>query len=367
MADKRQLIFSILEFLEDEIKSGTLDEEAVESIEVSTQCLETAYGINTRDHGVLRPDRSLREMFKTVYGTPDASLGTNNDLYMEPDIRSPSAPDVCSSVTANDCSPSGDEKKKAEESKNQGNELMKQERYNEAAVCYTNAISVDSTNAVYYSNRAAAFSKLDNHKRALEDCNRAINIDPQYSKAYGRMGLAYTHLNDLTKAKDAYAKAVELEPSNDSYQANLRIAEKKLKDANIGGGGGGGGAMPGFGPALGGMDIGSLLNNPALMNAASSILQNPQMQSMMSSMMGQAMEGDGGQNPDQAASMANLLQVGQQMASQIQQQNPDIVQQIQGMRNRQNQPPGGADNANPNAPNNNGNQQSQGGSDPPTS
>ncbi len=68
MADKRQLIFSILEFLEDEIKSGTLEEEAVESIEVSTQCLETAYGINTRDHGVLRPDRSLREMFKTVYG-----------------------------------------------------------------------------------------------------------------------------------------------------------------------------------------------------------------------------------------------------------------------------------------------------------
>ena len=41
-------------------------------------------------------------------------------------------------------------------------------------------------------------------------------------------------MNDLTKAKDAYAKAVELEPSNDSYQANLRIAEKKLKDANIG-------------------------------------------------------------------------------------------------------------------------------------
>ena len=55
------------------------------------------------------------------------------------------------------------------------------------------------------------------------------------------------------------------------------------------------------------------------------------------------------------------------MASQIQQQNPDIVQQIQGMRNRQNQPPGGADDANPNAPNNNGNQQSQGGPDPPTS
>ncbi|XP_022101717.1 small glutamine-rich tetratricopeptide repeat-containing protein alpha-like [Acanthaster planci] len=350
MARVEQVVYSILEFLEDQIKGDTLGEEAAESIEVAAQCLETAYGINTRDDEALRPDRSLLQIFSTVYGTQDA--GGRTDPYMEPDTSRPAAPDVCSATPTTGAQPTAEDKRKAEDFKNQGNELMKRERYSEAVECYTKSVSLDATNAVYYSNRAAAYSKLDNHKRALEDCDRAIKIDPNYSKAYGRMGLAFTHLNDLRRAKDAYAKAVELEPDNDSYQTNLRIAEKKLKDANLGGGG-----APNLGPGLGGMDLGSFLNNPALMNAASTLLQNPQMQNMMSSLMGQAMQPEGNQNQDQQASMANLLQVGQQIASQIQQQNPDLVQQIQGMRNRQNQP-GGGGGAGP---------QSEGSPEPPTS
>ena len=40
----------------------------------------------------------------------------------------------------------------------------------------------------FLSNRAAAYSKLNKHVQAIEDCERALTIDPQYSKAYGRMG-----------------------------------------------------------------------------------------------------------------------------------------------------------------------------------
>ena len=65
---------------------------------------------------------------------------------------------------------------------------MKNERYREAVECYTKAISIDCNNAVYYSNRAAAYSKLDDHTRAIQDCEKAVSIDPTYSKAYGRMG-----------------------------------------------------------------------------------------------------------------------------------------------------------------------------------
>lgn len=50
------------------------------------------------------------------------------------------------------------------------------------------AISKDCRNAVYYCNRAAAHSKLNNHREAIDDCKRALEIEPQYSKAYGRMG-----------------------------------------------------------------------------------------------------------------------------------------------------------------------------------
>ena len=41
------------------------------------------------------------------------------------------------------------------------------------------AIEIDNSNQVYYCNRAAAFSKLDNHFAAIEDCKRAIDMDPR--------------------------------------------------------------------------------------------------------------------------------------------------------------------------------------------
>ena len=65
---------------------------------------------------------------------------------------------------------------------------MKNERYQDAVECYTKALGLDSSNAVYYSNRAAAYSKLEDHVRAIQDCEQAVGIDPGYSKAYGRMG-----------------------------------------------------------------------------------------------------------------------------------------------------------------------------------
>ena len=79
-------------------------------------------------------------------------------------------------------------KTRAEEKKTKGNELMKGERFEDALAAYTDAISLNSKNAVYFCNRAAAHSKLGQHQDAIEDCVSALEIDPTYSKAYGRMG-----------------------------------------------------------------------------------------------------------------------------------------------------------------------------------
>ena len=79
-------------------------------------------------------------------------------------------------------------KTRAEEKKTKGNELMKGERFEDALAAYTDAISLNNKNAVYFCNRAAAHSKLGQHQDAIEDCVSALEIDPTYSKAYGRMG-----------------------------------------------------------------------------------------------------------------------------------------------------------------------------------
>lgn len=50
------------------------------------------------------------------------------------------------------------------------------------------AINYNSRNAVYYCNRAAAYSRLENHEQALADSKKAVKLDPNYGKAYGRLG-----------------------------------------------------------------------------------------------------------------------------------------------------------------------------------
>ena len=60
-------------------------------------------------------------------------------------------------------------------------------------ILFFRAIEIDSNNQVFYCNRAAAHSKMNNHYAAVEDCKRAIDMDPNYGKAYGRMGLGKQH------------------------------------------------------------------------------------------------------------------------------------------------------------------------------
>ena len=190
--------------------------------------------------------------------------------------------------------PSAADKEEAERLKTEGNNLMRTEKFQEALDMYTKAIELDGSNPVFYCNRAAAHSKMNNHHLAIEDCQRAIDMDPSYSKAYGRMGLAHSSLNKHKEAVDNFKKALELEPDNESYKSNLQIAEDKVSSGVSPGNAGFPGMFPGMGGPGGkmtnynvrnllislGMDLGAFLNNPALMNMATTMLSDPNMQQM---------------------------------------------------------------------------------------
>ncbi|MEQ2278289.1 hypothetical protein XENORESO_015676, partial [Xenotaenia resolanae] len=244
-----------------------------------------------------------------------------------------------------------------------GNDQMKVENYAAAVEFYSKAIALNPQNAVYYCNRAAAYSKLGNYAGAVQDCEQAIRIDPNYSKAYGRMGLALASLNKHTEAVSYYRKALELDPDNDTYKTNMKIAEEKMETSSPSAG-------------LGGIDLAGLLSNPGFMNMASTLMNNPQVQQLMSGMMSgayggmgpgggvgaggggvvgggivgggggaaAAAEGGGGggggiggaasgaQGP---ADLSGLIQAGQQFAQQMQQQNPELIEQLRSqIRNR---------------------------------
>lgn len=303
MSDTKRLAFSILQFLHEQLHSGNLSSDAKESLEVAVQCLETAYEISTDDQSLAVP-MTLPEIFNAATADFPAQSQANNN----------SSPNCLSE----------EQRAEAERLKTEGNEQMKVENFSAAVEFYSQAIALNSHNAVYYCNRAAALSKLGNYAGAVQDCEQAINIDPKYSKAYGRMGLALASLNKHTEAVGYYKKALELDPDNDTYKSNLKIAEDKMDTSSPTAG-------------MGGVDLAGLLSNPGFMNMASTLMNNPQVQQLMSGMMSGAM----GPGPGPAAAAApsgdlsGLIQAGQQFAQQMQQNNPELIEQLRSqIRNR---------------------------------
>jgi len=307
MADRRKhLVVGILQFLEDQRRNGGLSDDAVESLEVASQCLESAYGVDLLESATLQQFPIPADGLIAVF---HAGIQAKNEEKRGPQ----------SSVA---------DKESADKLKVEGNEFMKKEMVAEAIECYSRAIDLDRNNAVYYCNRAAAYNKLSKFYKAVDDCNIAIEIDPQYSKAYNRRGVAQISLNKFREARDSFAKALELEPMNEGYKTSLEQAEHKLSESQRSGAGGGGGLN------LGGLDFSSMLNNPALMNMATNMMSNPQIQQMMANMM---MAGGGG--AEAAGGMGNLLQAGQQLAQQMQESNPELVDQLRQQMGRSGNPP----------------------------
>lgn len=309
MSTVKRLALAIVQFLAEQKQYGNMSPDAQESLEVAVQCLETAFELSPEDAASLSVSKSLVDIFQD-------SLG----------------PEIDDSLPSAEAS--SEAKAQAEKLKNEGNNLMKTEQFPEALLCYSKAIELDGRNAVYYCNRAAAHSKLNQHQAAIDDCKKAIAIDPLYSKAYGRMGLAHASLNQHVEAVRCYERAVELEPENESYLSNLQIAEEKMRQMSSGG------AERGMGAAglnIPGLDVGAMLNNPGLMNMAQQMLSNPSMQQLMNQMMAGATQGGGG--------LDSLLQVGQQLAQQMQATNPDLVEQL-----RRQMGGGGADQPDPSEP-----------------
>ncbi|KAH7524522.1 hypothetical protein FEM48_Zijuj06G0128400 [Ziziphus jujuba var. spinosa] len=150
--------------------------------------------------------------------------------------------------------------------KSQGNKAMQSKQYSDAIELYNCAIALSESNAVYYCNRAAAYTQVHKYTEAIRDCLKSIEIDPNYSKAYSRLGLAYyaqgnyrdainkgfkkgveidpnyskaysrmglayyaqgNYRNDINKG---FKKALQLDPNNESVKENILVAEQKLRE-----------------------------------------------------------------------------------------------------------------------------------------
>ncbi|TFK76763.1 hypothetical protein BDN72DRAFT_8676 [Pluteus cervinus] len=178
MSEKHQkLVYAIIEFLNQSIDDGTVKADDKESLEVAVQCIGEAFGVDPSDS-----QQAQKLSIKPL------TLQQIFEVYMKTRDKAQQAASSSSKPASTPDNPSPEDKAKAEELKKSGNALMSQKKYDEAIDSYSEAIALDATNPVYYSNRAAAQSSKGDHLAAVGDAEQAISCDATFVKAYHRLG-----------------------------------------------------------------------------------------------------------------------------------------------------------------------------------
>lgn len=97
----------------------------------------------------------------------------------------------------------------AEEAKERGNAALGAGDFGAAVAHYTQAITHDHANHVYWSNRSAALLKQGDAKGAVSDGEMCIEVSPTWAKGYSRLGAALFASGDIAAAQKAYKQGLE--------------------------------------------------------------------------------------------------------------------------------------------------------------
>ncbi|KAJ2078626.1 Hsp90 cochaperone [Coemansia sp. RSA 988] len=122
------------------------------------------------------------------------------------------------------------------ELKAKGNEAFAAGNHEEAVKLFTQAIELDPTNHVLYSNRSASLSSLKKYDEALKDAKETTKLMPNWPKGYSREGSALFGLSRFSDARDAYEAGLKHDPENALLKKGLADTETAL---NAGSGDGG--------------------------------------------------------------------------------------------------------------------------------
>ncbi|KAJ2489071.1 Small glutamine-rich tetratricopeptide repeat-containing protein 2 [Coemansia sp. RSA 2050] len=303
---------AIVEYLDKVVADGSIAGDGAESLEVAKQCISDAFGINLEDEAQIK-ELSLRPV----------SLDKVFDVYLDTQAKldnSGADKDASSSTSAPvTAGPSDEDRKRADALKAKGNALVVARDYAGAIDAYTSAIALVGDCAVYFGNRAAAYSQNGDYQEAVDDAKHALDIDPGYTKGYSRLGLAYFGMGSYEDAIAAYEKGLELDPTSQAMKSALETAKTKLESTS-----GASTVRSAPSPAAstttsapgasggGGFDFASMMNNPTLMSMAQSMMANGGLERLMS-------------NPAISQMANNYRNTGQMPSMTDMMSNPDIM------------------------------------------
>lgn len=319
----QRLALAVCDFLSTSVTDGTLAADDQDSIDVAVNCIAEAFKVDPTNKTAVSEAIGDQNLLK-IYGVFEK-------------LQAAAKPAAAAASTPASAGEISDEtKKEAEGLKSKGNAAMAQKDYPKAINLYTQALAKHPGNAIFLSNRAAAYSAAKDHESAKADAEAAVAVDPKYTKAWSRLGLARFATGDVKGSMEAYGKGIEYEGNGGSeamkkgYEtAKKRVEELDAEDNDEVTSRGAGGAAPGgmpdlsslasmFGGAGGGApggggggmpDLSSIMSNPMFASMAQNLMSNPDMMNnLMSNPRLRDMAssfGSGGGMPDMGALMSD--------------------------------------------------------------
>ncbi len=93
---------------------------------------------------------------------------------------------------------------------------------------FNEALSLDSENAMIYSDRGVAFHLMGDNYAALKDMNMAQHLEPENPYRYSSRAYIKAAMGDTEGGIADYQKAIELDPEDAIAYNNLGLLEERL-------------------------------------------------------------------------------------------------------------------------------------------
>ena len=93
----------------------------------------------------------------------------------------------------------------------------------------TQAIELNSDNALAYSMRGVIFYLMKDYNGAISDLNRAIELNPSEYKNFYNRGLANVKLNNYRAAANDFEAALQLNPNDDDSRYNRDLCYRAMR------------------------------------------------------------------------------------------------------------------------------------------
>ncbi|KFP50911.1 Sperm-associated antigen 1, partial [Cathartes aura] len=107
--------------------------------------------------------------------------------------------------------------------KNEGNDFVKNGKYEEAVNKYSECMKLNTEECTIYTNRALCYLKLYKYEEAKQDCDHVLQIEDSNIKAFYRRALAYKGLQNYQASVDDFNRVLLIDP-------NVLEAKKELEE-----------------------------------------------------------------------------------------------------------------------------------------